>query len=54
MALDEPKEDEESVLVNGIDVLIADFIKPLVEGTIVDYVDQPAGTGFVVRGVSSC
>jgi Fe-S cluster assembly iron-binding protein IscA len=54
MALDEPKEDEESVLVNGIDVLIADSVRHLLEGTIVDYVDQPAGTGFVVRGASSC
>jgi Fe-S cluster assembly iron-binding protein IscA len=54
MALDEPKENEESVLVNSIDVLIADSVKPLVEGTVVDYVDQPTGKGFVMRGASSC
>ena len=54
MALDEPKENEESVQVNGIDVLIADSVKPLVDGTVVDYINDPTGKGFVVKGASSC
>jgi Fe-S cluster assembly iron-binding protein IscA len=54
MALDEPIEKEKSLQVNGIDVLIEDFVMSLTDGTVIDYVEEPSGSGFVVRGASAC
>jgi Fe-S cluster assembly iron-binding protein IscA len=54
MALDEPADNEKPVQVNGIDVLIEDFTRPLVDGTVIDYVEQPSGSGFLVKGAGSC
>ena len=50
MALDEPREDEQPVQVNGIDVLIADFAMPLMDGATIDYVKRPDREGFVING----
>ena len=50
MALDEPKENEQPVRVNGIDVLVSDSVRPLVDGATVDYVKHPYGEGFVITG----
>ena len=50
MALDEPEDNEQPVNVNGIDVLIADFAKPLMDGTAIDYISQPQGEGFIITG----
>lgn len=50
MALDEPKEDEKPVEVNGIGVLIADFVRPFMDGTTIDYVKNPDGEGFTISG----
>lgn len=50
MALDEPKENEQPVQVNGIDVLIADFVKPFIDGITLDYINKPNGEGFIVTG----
>ena len=50
MALDEPKDGELATEVNGIDVLIADYIKPFLDGTTVDYVTTPHGEGFTING----
>ena len=50
MALDEPEEDEQPVHVNGIDILIADFARPFVDGTTIDYGNQPQGEGFIISG----
>jgi len=55
MALDEPKETEQPVEVNGIGVLLDDAARPYVDGTTVDYIKQPNGEGFVFTGAgSSC
>ena len=54
MALDEPTENEKPVQVNGIDVLIEDFTRPLLDGTVIDYVDGLSGRGFMIKGGSSC
>jgi Fe-S cluster assembly iron-binding protein IscA len=53
MALDEPEENEQPVQVNGIDVLIADFARPLIESTTVDYIKESQGEGFVITGANS-
>ena len=50
MALDEPEKDEQSVSINGIDVLLADYAKPFIDGTTVDYVKEARGEGFVIAG----
>ena len=48
MALDEPKDNEQPVNVNGIDILVEDFARPIVDGTKIDYIENPDGKGFVV------
>ncbi len=50
MALDEPQENEKPIQVNGIDVLVADFARPYIDGTIVDYIHEPHGEGFTIIG----
>ena len=54
MALDEPKENEQPVQVNGIGVLVEDFVKELVETTTIDYVDNQEGQGFVIKSGEGC
>ncbi len=55
LALDEPKEDEQPIQVNGINVLIAEIAKPFVDNAPVDYVKEPYGEGFVIAdSESSC
>jgi len=56
MALDEPEQDEQPTSINGIDVLIADVVKPFTEGNTLDYVNYPDGEGFVLapEGGSAC
>ena len=55
LALDEPKENEVPVQVNGISVLIADLARPFVEDTTVDYVNGPRTEGFsITRSGDSC
>jgi Fe-S cluster assembly iron-binding protein IscA len=50
MTLDEPQENEQPVDVNGIGVLVADTAKPYVDATVVDYVKETHGEGFVLTG----
>jgi Fe-S cluster assembly iron-binding protein IscA len=54
MALDEPEENEKPVQINGLDVLIADFVRPFTDGNKLDYVKNPDGEGFVMESGSSC
>ncbi len=54
MALDEPAENEKTVNVNGVDVLIDDYVKPFVDGVTLDYVKESEGEGFIMRGASAC
>ena len=54
MALDEPEEDEQSINVNGIDVLISEPVLPHVNGTVIDYVKQSNEEGFVLKGKNNC
>ena len=53
MALDEPDADEESMVINEIDVLISDRVKDLVDDTTIDYIKQSDGEGFVMIGQNS-
>ncbi len=48
MALDEPKENEQPIQVNGINVLVAEIAKHFVDNATVDYVREPYGEGFVI------
>ncbi|NLE08814.1 MAG: hypothetical protein GX631_06135 [Dehalococcoidales bacterium] len=50
MALDEPQEGEVSQSVNGIDVLLSDKVKDLVDDTVIDYVTESDSEGFVMIG----
>jgi Fe-S cluster assembly iron-binding protein IscA len=48
MTLDEPKEDETTTTINGIDVIIAEEVKRYAEKTTVDYVTGPYRQGFII------
>jgi Fe-S cluster assembly iron-binding protein IscA len=48
LALDELKENEETIHVNGIDVLISDMVRPYTDGNKVDYIQSIDGEGFIV------
>ena len=48
LALDEPKEGETPVPVNGIDLLIADSVRLFADDATVDYVKDPSGEGFII------
>ena len=54
LALDEPKEDEKPVQVNGLDVLIAERDNVFIDDAVLDYVVQAHGEGFVIGGGSTC
>lgn len=57
MALDEPGEDEQSIPVNGLDLLISDEVKPYVSGNVLDWAKGFMREGFVIRpeqGGSCC
>jgi Fe-S cluster assembly iron-binding protein IscA len=62
LALDEPGENEETTQINGLDVLIADMVKPFSDGNTIDYRQSIEGEGFVIdnpgetgcEGCSSC
>jgi Fe-S cluster assembly iron-binding protein IscA len=54
MALDEPKDNERPIDVNGIGVLIEEKALPLVDGLTVDYVIDPDGEGFTISGGADC
>ena len=54
MALDEPEENEKTVEINGLDVLIDDYVRPFTDGTKLDYVKRPGGEGFIMDSGSSC
>jgi Fe-S cluster assembly iron-binding protein IscA len=50
MALDEPDDDETPVTVNGIGVLVSEPVQPYVNGTVIDYVKEDYGEGFILKG----
>lgn len=54
MALDEPQENEQPVHANGIDVLVEDSARHLVDGTTIDYANHPHGEGFIITGSGAC
>ncbi len=55
LALDEPKENEQPVQVNGIGVLVEDEAREHVDGTTIDYVKDPHDEGFIItRDGESC
>ena len=54
MALDEPEENEKTVEINGLNVLIDDYVRPFTDGTKLDYVKRPGGEGFIMDSGSSC
>ena len=48
LALDELKENEETIQVNSIDLLMSDDVKPYADGNTLDYIQSPEGEGFVI------
>ena len=59
LALDELKENEETIKVNSIEVLISDEVKPYSDGSKIDYIQSTDGEGFVINqpgqtGCSGC
>jgi Fe-S cluster assembly iron-binding protein IscA len=54
MALDEPAENEKPVQVNGVSILIDSPARALTDKTVIDYVDEPSGSGLLVKRASCC
>ena len=57
LALDEPNENEPTISVNDMDLLISDEVKPFVGEKMIDYIQTPAGEGFIIgnkSGESCC
>lgn len=57
MALDEPKENEGTTQVNGIDLLISNEAKLTANMNKIDYIQSPYGEGFIITpksSISSC
>ncbi len=50
LALEESNEIDgvKSYQINGVDILIADSVKPFADRNKIDYVDSPGRKGFVV------
>jgi len=48
LALDEPNENENTIQINGIDVLISDAIKAFADRNTIDYVNLPDREGFTL------
>ncbi len=49
MALDEPKENEQPIQVNGIDLLVNSDAQPYTSGNILDYIQSSEGEGFIIQ-----
>jgi hypothetical protein len=56
LTLDEPKENEVTDLVDGLDFLIAEDVRQLADKSTVDYISGPYGQGFTVEieGLRGC
>lgn len=56
MVLDEPREDEQTIQADGIEVLIGDDVKPFASGGVLDWVQAFGGDGYVLQpeSGSSC
>jgi Fe-S cluster assembly iron-binding protein IscA len=48
MVLDEPRGEEKSIPVNGLDILIDEDIKDFADRATIDYLKTPYGEGFSV------
>jgi len=56
LALDELKENENTVQVNSIYLLMSENVKPYAEGNTIDYIQSTEGEGFVISkpGQTGC
>jgi Fe-S cluster assembly iron-binding protein IscA len=55
LALDELKEESAPVVVNDVELLIAENVLPYTKGSVIDYLDSERGQGFTISAVSgSC
>ena len=56
LALDEPKENEETIKINDIDILMSDHVKPFASMNEIDYIKSPNGEGFIIaqKSGNSC
>ena len=48
LALDELKENENTIQVNSIDLLVSDNVKPYTDGNTIDYIQSIDEEGFVI------
>ena len=54
LTLDEPKENEIPMTINGIGVLVEDYAKMFIDDAVVDYIREADNEGFIVNNGSSC
>ncbi|MBT4513378.1 MAG: hypothetical protein HOC20_14355 [Chloroflexi bacterium] len=56
MALDGPRENEQTIQADGFGILIGDDVKPFASGSVLDWVQAFGGEGYVLtpESGSSC
>lgn len=52
VALDEPRENEQILPADGIDILVSDEVKPYASGSVLEWTTGFMGEGFVLRPAS--
>jgi len=52
LVLDELKKKEETIEVNGIELLIAEHVLPFTKGYQIDYITNSHGQGFAILPVA--
>jgi Fe-S cluster assembly iron-binding protein IscA len=56
LALDEPKENDTTLSMNDIAVVVESSLEPFLEDQVVDFVSTPHGQGLVISrsGMQAC
>ncbi|MDY6912528.1 MAG: hypothetical protein SVM79_09245 [Chloroflexota bacterium] len=52
LALDGPRENEQTVKIDGVEILVNDDALPYVPGNVIDYARSPQGDGFTIYSES--
>ena len=57
VALDGPQENEQTIAVDDLEILVGDDVKPYAVGNVLDWVTAFGGDGFIIQpanGQSCC
>ena len=52
LALDGPRENEQTIKIDGVEILVNDDALPYATGSVIDYAGSPEGNGFTISSES--